>query len=318
MYSVVIPTYRRKDELITCIRHLFNQSIKPSEIVISGVKDDIDTKETVEYLAKEYASETVNFKYVTSLRKGIATQRNRGLETAEYEYILMIDDDVEIPPHFVETAIAILQERNGLLVTGFDVRKPVVKPIQNLLRKLFFLDHYARNLQIILPAGSKVIAYAADKDVEAQWLSTTVLVMRKEVTNTIKFDETLVNYSHREDQDFSYSVYKRFGKRLILSPRLSFTHHHSSRSRVKYSKFCHLYVYNTFFLFRKHFFDLPKNKLIFTWSMIGIALQGLNHSFQHGNISFFYETMRALIRVINSWHQAKLMRFGKLYEPVSI
>ncbi|MEO0230328.1 MAG: glycosyltransferase [candidate division WOR-3 bacterium] len=317
MYSVVIPTYKRPKELQNCLRFIFNQTIKPKEVVVSGVIGDKTIEEVIPKLSKECESRGISFKFIGSYRKGISYQRNRGMEAAQQKYILMIDDDVEIPPNFVETAISILNEKKALIVSGFDTRPPIVRKFQNLWRRVFYLDYYAKNFQIVLPSGSKVIAYTADREISTQWLSTTVWVMRSEVAKKIKFDENLVNYSHREDQDYSYTVYKVFGGGLILSPRLKFVHHHSSAGRIRVSKFCHLYVYNTFLLFRKHFFNSPRSKAIFIWSMIGMAIQGLNHALQQRNLGIFYETIVALARVVVNWSNAKHLCFKRLYEPVS-
>jgi len=316
MYSVVIPTYRRPKELSNCVDIILKQTIKPKEIIVSGVETDDELKGVLDILKEKCQREGVDFKCILSSTRGIAYQRNRGLENASCEYILMIDDDVEIPPDFVETGLSIFEEKNALIVSGFDQRPPKVNRFRRFFASIFFLDiHGTKNSQRVLPSGAHTTAYSADYDIEAEWISSEVWLIRREVVEKFKFEERLGIRSAREDQDFSYSVKKAFGRGLVKSPRLKFFHNHSPGGREKISKMPHFHVYSQYVFFRKHLFK-PKNKIIFAWSMVGLIVQGLGRAFRQGDFWVFYETLRALYRLIRFWNLGRYGKFYSLYLPL--
>jgi glycosyltransferase involved in cell wall biosynthesis len=311
-YSAVIPTYRRKGDLLKRVENLLTQTLKPSEIIISGVATDEETKEAFNILKAKYPGS--NIKLILSDRRGISVQRNRGLEAASCEFVLMVDDDVELPPDFAEKALEILVKEGVYILTGVEQRKKVVPRLQNLLRKIFFLDHSEPNRQLVLQSGAKVIPSVVNTDIRAQYLGSTVWVMRRFLIEKVKFDERMALYSHREDQDFSYTVFKMYGPVLLITPRLTFIHHHSAGGRVNSAQFLHIQVYNLTLNYIKHFLRVKGTKIIFILSMMGLILQSLHHSLKNSKMSTFVETFNAIFRVINNWRSISLNKFDKLYE----
>jgi glycosyltransferase involved in cell wall biosynthesis len=314
-YSAVIPTYKRGKDLKRCVVNLLSQTLKPSEIIISGVEGDAETYEAFKSLKEMYPDENIRL-VVTSVR-GISAGRNNGLLNAKEDLVLMVDDDVELPPNFAEKGFDKLSHYGALIVTGLeeDLKKP--PKIQNFIRKLFFFDYYDKNKQIVLPSGAKVMAYCPTSDIKAEYLGSHVWLMKREIINHIRFDETMITYSHREDQDFSYSVYKKFGPKLILSPDLKFKHLHAPGGRLGQGKMSHIIVYNLMLNFRKHFFNKKGAKIIFAWSLLGLIVQSLHQAIKKRNVTIFIETFNAVVNVINNWNLIKHHKFSRLYEKLN-
>jgi glycosyltransferase involved in cell wall biosynthesis len=314
-YSAVIPTYKRGKDLKRCVVNLLSQTLKPSEIIISGVEGDTETYEAFKSLKEMYPDENIRL-VVTSIR-GISAGRNNGLLNAKEDLVLMVDDDVELPPNFAEKGFEKLLYYDALIVTGIgdDVHEP--PKVQNLIRKLFFIDHYEKSRQIVLPSGGMIRAYQPNKDLRTEFLGSFVWLMKREVINHVRFNETMVTYSHREDQDFSYSVYKKFGPKLILSPDLKFKHLHAPGGRLGQEKMSHIVVYNLMLNFRKHFFDKKGAKIIFAWSLLGLIVQSLHQAIKKRNVKIFVETFNAVVNVINNWNLIKHHKFSRLYEKLN-
>ena len=90
-FSVVIPTYNRKAQLIKVIEGLENQSFPKKDFEVIIISDgSIDG--TNEYL-KNLESD-LNLKAVFQQNKGVAATRNNGVANATGKLILFIDDDV--------------------------------------------------------------------------------------------------------------------------------------------------------------------------------------------------------------------------------
>lgn len=315
-YSAVIPTYKRGNDLRRCVINLLNQTLKPSEIIISGVEGDVETYEAFESLKESYPDSNIKLVTLPRQRRGISAQRNNGLRSASFDLVLMVDDDVKLPPDFAGDGFRILLEQDALIVTGVEEGQKEPPKIQNAIRRIFYFDHYEKNKQAVLPSGAKVIAYQPASDLRAEFLGSQVWLMRKEIIDHFRFDETMITYSHREDQDFSYAVYRKFGPRLVMSPRLKFKHLHSPGGRVRQGVMSHIVVYNLLLNYRKHFFDRKNAKLIFTWCLLGLILQNLHQVIKRGNVTIFIETLNAVIGVINSWNHIRIGKFSKLYEKL--
>lgn len=313
-YSAVIPTYKRASDLINCVEHLVKQTIPPDEIVVSAVSSDRETSQACKLLEQMHPS--MKIRLVTTDKRGISAGRNLGLKEAVNDLVLMIDDDVEIPEDFAERGFQKLIDEDCLIVSGFQENLGKPRKVQNLIRKIFLLDYYEKNMQKVLPTGSKVMAYEVDNDLRVEFLGSHVWLMKRSIANDINFDETMILYSHREDQDFSYQVYKKYGPRLLLSPSLLFLHNHSSGGRLKNEFIVHIFINNLALNFRKHFFQ-EKNKILFLWSLIGWILQGMHQAFKLRKLELFIETARSVCFIISKWQWVRRFEFNKFYERIS-
>ncbi len=109
-YSVVIPTHDRTDFLENAIRSVFNQKIRPSEIV---VVDDIGLAE-VENLIKKLKKEfSFKIQYVISNSKnGVSHSYNLGASKVRSEYLAFLDDDDFWGKNYIEQINKIILNKN--------------------------------------------------------------------------------------------------------------------------------------------------------------------------------------------------------------
>lgn len=97
--SVVIPTYNRKEQLLTALQALESQSILPGEFEVVVVDDGSTdgTKEAVQGRRYPFA-----VRYVHQRNQGPGTARNVGLREAVGELVLFIGDDIIAVPTLLE------------------------------------------------------------------------------------------------------------------------------------------------------------------------------------------------------------------------
>lgn len=89
--SIVVPTYNRVAELTRCVESILPQLKNEHELVIS---DDGSSDATAEYLASVKAKYPDRFNYVLNGKnRGPSFTRNRGIELATGEYIVLFDSD---------------------------------------------------------------------------------------------------------------------------------------------------------------------------------------------------------------------------------
>ncbi len=93
-FSVVVPTYHRKETLRQTLAALCAQDYRDCEVI---VVDDGSMNETEEMLANEFPA----FCYLRQDHRGPAAARNRGIRQARGEIIAFTDDDCLAPPDWL-------------------------------------------------------------------------------------------------------------------------------------------------------------------------------------------------------------------------
>lgn len=97
--SVVIPTCNRKSRLLSLLRHIDQLTCRPAEVIIVDSGEEQLTQP--ELLA--FAHWPV--RYVMS-EKSVCIQRNIGIAKAVSPWILLCDDDIELPPDYLQKLLA--------------------------------------------------------------------------------------------------------------------------------------------------------------------------------------------------------------------
>jgi len=101
--SVIIPTYRPQDYLWQCLCSLNKQTLSKDQwellLVLNGDKDPYYSQ-IQDYIAKHTPALPVRLIY--SEQGGVSHARNIGLDQAQGEYIIFIDDDDYVSPTYLE------------------------------------------------------------------------------------------------------------------------------------------------------------------------------------------------------------------------
>ena len=100
--SVIIPTYNRKHTLTRAIESILTQTIKPLEIIIV---DDGSDDGTREWIKEEYPF----IQYLNQNNSGVSASRNRGIFSANGNWIAFLDSDDEWIPEKLERQLSILR-----------------------------------------------------------------------------------------------------------------------------------------------------------------------------------------------------------------
>ncbi|MDO4190543.1 MAG: glycosyltransferase [Bacteroidales bacterium] len=102
-FSIIVPVYRRNDELTELLDSLTAQSDKDFEILILEAPSDADATE----LCKTYEQK---LNIVHRIDNGSrSARRNLGIEMSHGNYCLLFDSDVILPTHYIATVRKALQ-----------------------------------------------------------------------------------------------------------------------------------------------------------------------------------------------------------------
>ena len=104
-YSVVVPTFSRRDEVTELLASLEAQQNKNFEVIIAdGSLDDSVKRVTDQYQNR------LTLKHLYKKGLGISESRNWGVENANGDYVIFFDSDCVIPPQYfkvIEDCLAI-------------------------------------------------------------------------------------------------------------------------------------------------------------------------------------------------------------------
>jgi len=98
-FSVIIPTYNRKEDLRKAIKSVLNQMHKNFEIIVVNDAGE-DLNETI----SEFNDQRIKY-FLQEENKGLAAARNRGIKNSSGKYLALLDDDDIFYPHHLQRAM---------------------------------------------------------------------------------------------------------------------------------------------------------------------------------------------------------------------
>jgi glycosyltransferase involved in cell wall biosynthesis len=96
--TVIVPTYKRPDDLRRCLDALKQQTKAPARVVV--VRRDVDAATVAMLTAYDAASLPMVIRVVTA--PGVVAALNEGLEAATGDIVAMTDDDAAPHPDWLE------------------------------------------------------------------------------------------------------------------------------------------------------------------------------------------------------------------------
>ncbi|HEU0168306.1 MAG TPA: glycosyltransferase family 2 protein, partial [Chloroflexota bacterium] len=112
--SVVLATYNRAALLARTLPLLLAQHALSYEVVVADDGSTDDTPAVLQDLAARFAG----LRPVSGPHLGQAAALNAGIEAAEGEVVVFLDDDILCPPSLLATHAAAHARRNGQAVFG--------------------------------------------------------------------------------------------------------------------------------------------------------------------------------------------------------
>ena len=115
--SFIIPTLKRPEFLRRCLAAVAAQTVPASEVLIGICGDDVDSPPVLAEFQGRLPVRRVEAKGV-----GVVGSMNSCLRESEGDWVALLDDDVEIPPNWLETMLEHLGgEARAVGVSGRDL-----------------------------------------------------------------------------------------------------------------------------------------------------------------------------------------------------
>lgn len=265
--TIVIPTKDRIKDIKECLESVANQSYPINSLIIVDGSENHETYDYVKVFNDKY--KFINCIYRKQLKGGTANARNIGLDLADGDIVIFIDDDVILEPDCISEMIStftrdVMEEIVGVGAVAKEEVPPnsIFKKIYSLFGTIFLRNSFTSGGITIsgLPSRFKV------EPSYVQWLDGKCMGYRKKFLSNFRFDEKLElmgSYAFYEDLDFSYNISKEY--KLFINPHIKLLHKEHTTGH-NYFKVYTAKIFNHYYLVKKHKF----NKLAFAWSTLGL------------------------------------------------
>ncbi len=279
--SIIIPTRNRLADLQSALESILNQTKLPIEVIVVDSSDGNETELLVKRFYHVFSERNVDLRYTRNDRElSLTVSRNIGVKISKGEIIFFMDDDVVLEKDYVRSIISVYETYPSALGVEGKAHnwQPPSTKIDRLIwffKKSFFLFAFEIDRCRVLQSGNNTYPIPLTKIINCQWLSGTSSY-RHSVFNNFEFDEKLKRWAYKEDEDFSYRVYRKNPDSLFITPEATYVHNYSVHGRfsertVRYM----LAVYGAYF-FYKNIKQTNGAKFSFALSLFfGIAIDSL-------------------------------------------
>lgn len=196
--SIIIPTVERYSYLVTALNQLLLQTILPFEVIVIDQTPLADRKPD---LFAGY--EKIGLRYFSMDQSGQCGSRNLGLLQSSGDYILFIDDDVEVKPDLLEQHIRCMEYFSADVSCGM-CDEVDAGPIHY---DYTFIRH-----SDVFPTNNGMVKRS---------------VLEKSGLFDMAFD-----HGQRADGDIGARMYKT-GAKMIFNPEIRVLHHRAPRGGLR-------------------------------------------------------------------------------------
>jgi glycosyltransferase involved in cell wall biosynthesis len=194
--SYIIPTMLRQEYTLNLLNDLSKQTYLPTQVVVVDATPREKRNEAL-YQAEKYPFE-VEFHWQTT--KGSCRARNEAIGRCTGDYIIFGDDDIRIPPDFIEGHLRLLQTYNAGACNGLDIRA----------------DHQQQGLEDLQEKLAKMDATRWYVGAATSYSNANSCVKR-EYVNVLGGNDINYDGGYGEDSDFGISLTK-LGVTVLHNP----------------------------------------------------------------------------------------------------
>ena len=219
-HTVILCSRGRPRELEITVRNLSFQKLSPEMIVIV-VTSHQDLSENISLLNETLLEKDIHLEIFIS-DPGLTKQRNFGLSQVKEcsDVVHFFDDDVILPPEYLEIVDSLFQERPEVIGIGGRTTDNSDFSV-SFLQRFFLLN--SKSAGALLPSGINIGFRYSIEPYEVDWLPGCTMSYRLAKNFKMDFDESREGVGWGEDVDFSSRV-SELGKLLIFShPRIIHT-----------------------------------------------------------------------------------------------
>ena len=217
--SVIVPTYRRSQDLRRCLEALKSQTKKPFQVLVTVRDTD---QETWDFL-DQYPIESLPLQVLTVTVSGVIAALNTGLAAATGDIITVTDDDSEAYPDWIEKIDAHFAADPNLGALGGKDRL-----YENGVLKDGEIDIVGKLQWFGRPIGNHSQGVGEAREVDL--LKGVNMSVRRTALGALIFDERMLGKGAQVHYEMSFCLaLKRAGWKVVYDPQVLVNHFRAER-----------------------------------------------------------------------------------------
>jgi len=302
--AVLVPTYRRPEHLRRCLCSLVKQTMRPREIIVVVRDTDGESRDVVREFQARICSPTLTMVPVTApgplpaIERGFDALRAR----SEIDLVLVIDDDAQADPRWIETISRHFNDPTvgavaGRVVTWIEGRLLDLPPAQ-VVGRISWYGRHTGNMY-------RPVAFTTVREVES-FVGANV-ALRRTVLDELVVDRRVRGSAIAYEVDLALQIIEKH-YRVLFDPQACVHHFEAPRppdveSREDVPRKISTYSHNHTYVMMKH---LPLiRRLAFLVYFFLIGERG-----SWGILTALAETL--LKRQVSHWPHVLLAYGGKI------
>jgi GT2 family glycosyltransferase len=262
--SVIVPTYRRPDEVVRCLKALETQNRRPDQVVVTVRPEDTASLESLGNFKK---TTSLNLQVALVHTPGLIPAYNTGLQETWGDIVCLTDDDARPHPDWLERIVQHYSDPQVGAVGGRDMVYTGGQLEDGLVTRVGKLNWFGRR------TGNHHLTLKGGQPVEVFTLKGVNSSYRRQLMG--QFDANLRGLPELANEDEMGLRVRKQGYRMIYDPKILVDHfpsHKRPDARGSRAVFDRVQVYNvnhnyTYVLFKhlspwNRFFFLLYNFLI--------------------------------------------------------
>ena len=313
--SIVIPTRNRTDSLLRALLAVRKQTHHPNEIIIV---DSSDMPLDANHFDANLKSLEIQIYHT---QPSVCFQRNLGIEKSTSDYILLLDDDIELSENYIEILLnhleinktetvcsgLILENRNGAwtyceekksllgiymaavfgLSVGFDCYEST---LSNHFLNKFIIDHFKSNGNSLSRAGWPIMIDFRAPFFETPIYSLGAAIIRTKELKKVEFDTAFYENGVGENYDLLMSL----GQKVSIISSAKAFHHKEKSNRLGAEQSYYYRIAALHYILLKHKRFTLINLLYLIWSLVGNSILFLGQ----GKIKKLRYNFEVILRII--------------------
>lgn len=268
--SVIIPTKYRPAVVERTVESVFRQTVLPWQVIII---DQSSTEETQQRIEKLYATAPSPLQQNTRLSYlhdatvvGAAEARNRGMDLAEGNTWLFLDDDVRLEPEFIEHLLDVYDRYPAASgVSGVFTNYLSPSWVRRAWSRAFLCGPFHDERQPIYWDADRL---RASEPLRVRKFTGALMSFRAEAIRSLRFDEN-IRTTGAEDADFCARL--RRGSVLLIAPTARVFHERAAAGRAD-NHWIEGDLEWAYYLYRRNWDAGVHNRLCFAWLIVGYAV----------------------------------------------
>ena len=245
--SAIIATVGRPELLRRCLESLSRQTVRVAEVVVVHCGDDAETLAVTK--DPSWTEAGMNVRYFHHQERNCAQQRNFAIARAKYDNLLLVDDDVEVDPRWVEELFKPIWADPKVGATmGRLINQPMASPTFFWRIYRILMHGKAKGFEpgrlvgAALPNGFPT---TADQPMPCEWIGGGASALRRDAFESVGgFASFFSGSSPGEDLDLGYRLSRSWKVYYVPSARC--IHHQAPSGREELNQYQYLSMRSRF------------------------------------------------------------------------